>query len=150
MNMRIVVCDDDQASLEQIKDLLLAYSREKERRMEIYTCSSAEELMEELAGGELLDIDLLLLDIVMEGKNGIELAETIRSRNKDVPIVFVTSSTEFALKAYHVRAVRYLLKPLTEESIYEMLDFVTAHLLTRKDKLFEVNTKKGCVNINYS
>ena len=31
-----------------------------------------------------------------------------------------------------------------------MLDFVIAHLLTRKDKIFEVNTKKGCVNINYS
>ena len=67
-----------------------------------------------------------------------------------MPIVFVTSSTEFALKAYHVRAVRYLLKPLNRELIDEMLDFVTTHLLTKKDKLFEINTKKGCVNINYS
>lgn len=87
---------------------------------------------------------------MLEGKNGIELAEAIRSKNKDMPIVFVTSSTEFALKAYHVRAVRYLLKPLQTEAVYEMLDFVIAHLLTRKDKIFEVNTKKGCVNINYS
>ncbi len=150
MNMKIVVCDDDQTSLEQIKELLLVYGREKEKRMEIHTYMSAEELQAALAGGEQTEIDLLLLDIVLEGKNGIELAEAIRSKNKDIPIVFVTSSTEFALKAYHVRAVRYLLKPLQTEAVYEMLDFVIAHLLTRKDKIFEVNTKKGCVNINYS
>ena len=150
MNMKIVVCDDDQMSLEQIKELLLAYGREKEKRMEIHTYMSAEELQAALEEGDQTEIDLLLLDIVLEGKNGIELAEAIRSKNKDMPIVFVTSSTEFALKAYHVRAVRYLLKPLQTEAVYEMLDFVIAHLLTRKDKIFEVNTKKGCVNINYS
>ena len=97
MNMKIVVCDDDQMSLEQIKELLLAYGKEKEKRMEIHTYMSAEELQAALEEGDQTEIDLLLLDIVLEGKNGIELAEAIRSKNKDMPIVFVTSSTEFAI-----------------------------------------------------
>ena len=150
MYMKIIVCDDDPTSLEQIKGLLLAYGREKEMRMEIHTFISASQMQEALAAEKLKDADLLLLDIVMEGKNGIELAESIRNKDKEMPIVFVTSSTEFALKAYHVQAVRYLLKPLEGEAMHEMLDFVTTHLLTRKDKLFELNTKKGCVNISYS
>ncbi len=150
MYMKIIICDDDQASLDQIKNLLIAYGREKKIRMEIHTYLSATEVQQAIVAGELKNIDLILLDIMMEGKSGIELAEGIRSKNKDMPIVFVTSSTEFALKAYHVRAVRYLLKPLNRELIDEMLDFVTTHLLTKKDKLFEINTKKGCVNINYS
>ena len=150
MYMKIIICDDDQASLDQIKNLLIAYGREKKIRMEIHTYLSAAEVQQAIVAGELKNIDLILLDIMMEGKSGIELAEGIRSKNKDLPIVFVTSSTEFALKAYHVRAVRYLLKPLNRELIDEMLDFVTTHLLTKKDKLFEINTKKGCVNINYS
>ncbi len=150
MYMKIIICDDDQASLDQIKNLLIAYGREKKIRMEIHTYLSAAEVQQAIVAGELKNIDLILLDIMMEGKSGIELAEGIRSKNKDMPIVFVTSSTEFALKAYHVRAVRYLLKPLNRELIDEMLDFVTTHLLTKKDKLFEINTKKGCVNINYS
>ncbi len=150
MYMKIIICDDDQASLDQIKNLLFTYGREKKMRMEIHTYFSAAEVQQATVAGELKNIDLMLLDIMMEGKSGIELAEGIRSKNKDIPIVFVTSSTEFALKAYHVRAVRYLVKPLNKEAIDEMLDFVIAHLLTKKDKLFEINTKKGCVNINYS
>lgn len=150
MYMKIIICDDDQASLDQIKNLLFTYGREKKMRMEIHTYLSAAEVQQTTVAGELKNIDLMLLDIMMEGKSGIELAEGIRSKNKDIPIVFVTSSTEFALKAYHVRAVRYLVKPLNKEAIDEMLDFVIAHLLTKKDKLFEINTKKGCVNINYS
>ena len=150
MYMKIIVCDDDPASLDQINSLLLAYGKEKEMRMAIHTYLSAAQVQEVFAAGELKNTDLILLDIMMKDKNGIELAEEIRSKNKDVPIVFVTSSTEFALKAYHVQAVRYLLKPLNKEAIYEMLDFVIAHLLIKKDKLFEINTKKRCVNINYS
>ncbi len=150
MYMKIIICDDDQASLDQIKNLLFIYGREKKMRMEIHTYLSAAEVQQATVAGELKNIDLMLLDIMMEGKSGIELAEGIRSKNKDIPIVFVTSSTEFALKAYHVQAVRYLVKPLNKEAIDEMLDFVIAHLLTKKDKLFEINTKKGCVNINYS
>ncbi len=150
MYIKIVVCDDDQTSMEQIKGLLHAYGREKEIRMDIHTYTSALEVQEALTAGELENADLLMLDIMMEGKNGIELAEDIRKKDRNIPIVFATTSPEFALKAYHVFAVRYLLKPLENEAVWEMLDFVIAHLLTKKDKIFGINTKKGCVNVNFS
>lgn len=150
MYMKILVCDDDQTSLEQIKGLLLAYAREKEVHMDIRTYDSAIQMHEAILAGELAQVDLILLDILMQSKNGIELAEEIRAKDKEMPIVFVTFSPEFALKAYNVLAVRYLLKPLETEAVWEMLDFVIAHLLTKKDKIFGINTKKGCVNVNYS
>ncbi len=150
MYMKIVVCDDDQTSLEQIRVLLLAYGREKDIRMDVRTYTSAVQMQDAAGAGELENVDLFLLDVVMEGKNGIELAESIREKDREVPIVFVTSSSEFALQAYNVLAVRYLLKPLESGAVCEMLDFVIAHLLTKKDKIFGINTKKGCVNVNYS
>lgn len=148
--MKIVACDDDQTSLEQIKGLLLAYARKKEVHMDIRTYTSALKMQEAIAAGGLAQMDLILLDILMREKNGIELAEEIRVKDKEIPIVFVTSSTEFALRAYNVLAVRYLLKPLETDAVWEMLDFVIAHLLPKKDKIFGINTKKGCVNVNYS
>lgn len=61
--------------------------------------------------------DLALLDIDMPGMNGIELAEAIRERQPDVSVIFLTGYPEYALKAYEVHPVGYLLKPVKKEKL---------------------------------
>lgn len=56
--------------------------------------------------------DLILLDIVMDGTNGLELAKTIRESDGEATIIFITSSKEYALQGYDVKALHYLLKPV--------------------------------------
>ena len=56
--------------------------------------------------------DIYLLDVVMPGLNGIELAKEIRSSDKAADIIFLTSSPEFAVESYTVKASNYLVKPV--------------------------------------
>lgn len=56
-------------------------------------------------------MDIILLDIVMPLLNGMDTARELRAQDTAVKIIFLTSSPEFALESYEVRAQDYLLKP---------------------------------------
>lgn len=56
--------------------------------------------------------NLILLDIVMDGTNGMELAKTIRKHDDETAIIFITSSMDYALQGYDVKALHYLIKPV--------------------------------------
>lgn len=56
--------------------------------------------------------DLILLDIIMDGTDGIEIARIIRSFDNDAVIIFITASSEYALQGYDVKALHYLMKPV--------------------------------------
>lgn len=66
--------------------------------------------------------DIILMDVVMPLLNGIEAARELRQQDKSVKIVFLTSSLEFAVDSYTVKASNYLLKPLDAEKLYLCLD----------------------------
>ena len=65
--------------------------------------------------------DLILLDIVMDGMNGMELAKMIRDSDQEAEIVFVTSSSEYALGGYDVGALHYLMKPVDEKLLESLI-----------------------------
>jgi two-component system LytT family response regulator len=67
--------------------------------------------------------DVLLLDVQMPKLDGFDVLELV---GKDVPVVFVTAYDEFALRAFDVHAVDYLLKPFTRERLAAALDRVRA------------------------
>ena len=65
--------------------------------------------------------DFILLDIVMEGTNGMELARKIREHDSEAAIVFITANPEFALQGYDVNALHYLMKPLRKEVLEKLI-----------------------------
>lgn len=66
--------------------------------------------------------DLLLMDIFMGGMTGIETITEIRKTDPDIPVAFVTTSTEFTLESYQLNALGYILKPYKLEEIQRMMD----------------------------
>ena len=62
--------------------------------------------------------DLLLLDILMPGITGMDAAREIRQTNSTIPIIFLTSSSEYAVESYRVNAADYLLKPLDADKLF--------------------------------
>lgn len=66
--------------------------------------------------------DIIILDIIMPLLNGIDAAQEIRKSDKNVKIVFLTSSCEFTIESYHVHASNYWLKPINSEKLYQYLD----------------------------
>ena len=117
--MKIAVCDDDQYELGIIRELLDNYEASSNISFtEKYYNSSVEHAS--IAGFEKFDI--YFLDIIMPVMNGLALANQIHTFDKAAPIIFLTSSSEFAVDSYEVKAFNYLLKPVNKERLYTTLD----------------------------
>lgn len=104
--MHLAMCDDDLKSLEMLKKMIFEiYPGQEGLQISEYT--NGEQLLLQFQPGKY---DVIILDIEMNGINGLEAAEKIRNMDKKVILVFLTSHQEFAASGYEVNAFRYLLK----------------------------------------
>lgn len=119
--MRIAVCDDDPMELQKITSTLLQYAalHQKEADIAVYAYPDGDSL---LGGAKRLGgFSLMILDILMPGMNGMELAREIRDGGDPGKIIFLTSSPEYAVDSYRVGAFYYLLKPFLQEELFSIL-----------------------------
>lgn len=112
--MKIAVCDDEKNVREMLRDKIDRDYPDTD----IVFYESGEEL---LASDKLTDIDILFLDIQMEGRNGMDTARALRKNNEDVILIFVTALEEYVFQAFDVGAFHYLVKPFTDEKFREVL-----------------------------
>ncbi len=120
--MRIAICDDDKRELlfiRQFVDEFLSCDFVG-NKIEVFSFESSIELIKQLEIGKHFDI--FLLDVVMPDMNGMELAAEIRSKDTVAKIIFLTSSSEFAVKSYSVGAFNYLLKPVQQNELFSVLE----------------------------
>lgn len=119
--LHIAICDDLPDQLEKIKVGVRKYfGAYPEEKIEIYTYNNPLIFLESLykTGG----FDILLLDICMPGIDGTQVAAEIRKRGDKSEIIFVTTSDEFAVDAFALKAAHYLVKPFTQAQLSEALD----------------------------
>lgn len=120
---QIAICDDEERELGKTEALLDAYRRvHPECHFSVRSYSSMEALVFEMAN--LNPFDLLLLDIYMPGKDGIKGARELRKNGYEGPIIFLTSSKEYALDAYNLNALQYILKPVEQTRFFSVLEKV--------------------------
>ena len=91
-------------------------------------------------------IDIIFMDIYLGGINGIEAARDI-SRTGRGRFIFTTASREYALEAFALNAVHYLLKPLTKNAVREALGRCLPKREDEHPKLLEIKTRQGIVPI---
>lgn len=144
--MKIAVCDDDSQELERISALIDTYKRESKVPLTYKTFRSATELISSMGSS---DYDILLLDILMPGINGMQAAHEIRAFDAGVKIAFLTSSPEFAVESYAVKAYDYILKPVSKDKLFSILDAVIAEELKPLEGL-TVKTQSGITRILFS
>ncbi|MCI8634985.1 MAG: response regulator transcription factor [Eubacterium sp.] len=147
--MRLVICDDNLNDLTEFERLAKKYSvLTPGVQFHITKFSDPSLLAAQIQTGKPADI--YILDIVMSGMTGIDLGNEIRRHNSNSIIIYVTSSDSFALDAYEVHAVRYLLKPVGESKFFEALDYALTHLEEKKEAVYLVKTKEGLESIPYA
>ncbi|MCH5256569.1 MAG: response regulator transcription factor [Lachnospiraceae bacterium] len=118
---QIALCDDEQTELMKTKEMLSSYKKlHPELDFEIGTFENAEKLLVKVQEGYAPD--LILMDIYMDGKSGIEAARELREMGKKSRVVFLTTSENHALEAFRLDAVQYLLKPVSEADLFSLLD----------------------------
>lgn len=122
--LRVLIIDDELLARQRIEDLLA-----KEPRVEL--AGQATDGNEAVAMIRELHPDLVFLDVQMPGRTGIDVVETIGADSMPATI-FTTAYERFALKAFDVAAVDYLVKPFDDERF--------AQALNRARKLIEAMT----------
>lgn len=120
MELRIAITDDLNSEREKLSSAIAApFEKVGLAIGNIDEFTSGEALLRQFSAGKY---DLIFLDIYMGGISGVETAKRIRSIDKNVMLVFVTTSNEFASVSYAVKANFYLLKPIRSDSIKQLAE----------------------------
>lgn len=124
--IKIAVCDDNREELNKISHTLDIYRNEKNPYITTQLYGNGFSLIDALESG--INFDIVILDIIMPGENGIDIAREIRKSHEDIQIIFLTSSPEYAVESYEVNANNYILKPFSEEKIFSVMDTCLKHI----------------------
>lgn len=120
MPMKIGICDDEEIIRKQLGNVISNYLSNRKIEFEIYYYVSGIDLLEST---EHIDFSFIFLDIDLGKYNGVEIAKSIRKKqNKPVNIIFVTSYIEFQTKVISIHIFDYLIKPISNEQLYKVLD----------------------------
>ena len=144
--MHIAVCDDNIDELSRIAFLLENYCRDRQSSITYESFHSAIELLETM---KLRQFNLLLLDILMPGITGIDAAKEIRRSDSEIPIIFLTSSREFAVESYRVNAEDYIMKPACKDEIFPILDRQLTRF-TEEEAYLTLKTGNGIIKLPFS
>lgn len=139
----IALCDDEEKELDMVEDFMAKYQNKNQvMTYRIERFLSARALLKRITEEKYIP-DLLLLDICMPDKDGIKAAEEMRKMGINTPIIFLTSSKEYALEAYGVDAIQYLLKPLNQERFFHVMDFAFGQIRKIKDSRILIKISGG-------
>jgi len=120
--MDIVICEDIEKEATSLWLHINRYINEMNCTVNVVLYNSGDKLLRDFAMNKLSDVKIIFLDIYMPGTDGIDTAKKIRESNKDIIIIFTTTSKNHSLEGYSVYALQYLVKPVEYPEVKEVLD----------------------------
>lgn len=136
--MRIAVCEDNKLENDMLCELLKEEADRFGLKCEVLSFESGDALLGSSDSQE--EIDFLILDIYMQGRNGILTAMKVRENHPDIQIAFFTASRDFALDAFQLDALHYLVKPITLESVRKLLCRYQERMGKQELKILKIRT----------
>ena len=130
--MKVIYVDDESTLLENFRLTAEGLSR-------IDTLHLFRNSEEALGWAREHEIDVAFLDIQMPGINGMELAKKLKEIDRNIRIVFVTAYDQYALEAFGVDAIGYLLKPYSREDVEKEME-KAAYIMPRPRVRIEIRT----------
>ena len=147
MMIRIALCDDEQKVLNEVSSYINQYAEKQAvEGVEIGCFSSARSLKNVLDDGMIYDI--FVLDVYIGDELGLTLAQDIRKRGIENPIIFLTASIEHAPQSFETGTLRYLLKPIDIRKLYEALDVAIVQFEKLQAKQIMFKTESGVESVN--
>ena len=141
---KFAICDDSPDMTSLVHQLTLKWADARSITAEINIFDSAEAFL--FSYSETKDYDILLLDIEMGGMDGVSLAKKLREENRYVQIVFITGYSDYIAEGYDVDALNYLIKPLKEGKLFEVLDKAVVRI-ARGEKMLTLELPEETVKV---
>lgn len=145
--LNFVLCDDNQSILKRLEKMIDSILiNNKLSGQVVFSTTNPDNLLNYIA---FHPFDVVILDIDLKSNlSGIDLANTIRTRNKKSYIIFSSAHMEYVMVAYKYKTFDFLAKPITlerlEETIIRLYDDVSAE----NTCFFKVSNKNGYINSN--
>ncbi len=114
--MRIAICDDDKTSINDIQKNIRTFSDDTGIIFEENIFTSAEALLESESS-----LDIAILDVEMDGMNGIRLGEILRQKMPHIILIYITAHKKYLDDALNLNAVRFFEKPIDSQRFYRGL-----------------------------
>lgn len=143
--INIAICEDDIKQLNDIISLIEEYKTTLSKDISYTSFESAIDLIDIIKKGKQFDI--IFLDIIMPLLNGMEAAKEIQDVDKNVMILFLTSSSEFAVESYEVGAYYYALKPVLKDKFFTIMNKTIEELEKQKNDTLIIKSKDGISRI---
>lgn len=133
VNIKVAVLEDSSADAEYVTALVDRWGKEAGHTLNINRFPSSEAFLFQYEDEK--NVDILLLDIEMGQMNGVDLAKKIRQGNDRVQMIFITGYPDFMAEGYEVSALHYLMKPVSCERLWTVLDRAAANLAREEKRL---------------
>jgi len=141
---RVALCDDDPRFCEACGKLLEEVLRDRGWDCSPDVFSEPEAFLRAVLAG-MAPYDLLLIDVLLGGKNGVELAKALRKKGVGCDLAFISVTPDFALEGYEAEPLHYLTKPVTREKLAGVID--RALKRRRGERALIVRTKAGICRV---
>ena len=123
--LSIAICDDLSQDRVRLQEDIKAYFADKPEKANVMSFESGDEF---LAVIQKKPIQIVFMDVYMEGLSGVETSRQLRKMGQSCAIIFTTTSPDHAMAGYEVSASDYLLKPFERKDVFEALDYAISKL----------------------
>ena len=122
--IRIAIVEDAAFDRQVLRDCLREYGQETGTELQITEFTGGSSFLEQYPD----NLDLIFMDIMMDGMDGLTTARKLRRRDSRVLLVFVTSMVPYAVQGYSVDAMDFIVKPVTYTGLKLCMDRVVRRL----------------------
>ena len=143
--LRIAICDDEETELWHIADLTGNFLGERGLSAEVREFTHPDTL---LSACDATAFHIYMLDMVMPMLSGLALGQSIRRKSTDAQIIYITTEAGFALDAYTVNPLHYLLKPVAEQALFAALELAAEKVGFGEETTITVKTREGLRTIH--
>lgn len=145
--MHIAIVEDDAATRATTTALLTAYQTEHNQELTWTNFESAEALLFALPDTAF---DFLLLDIRLTGRDGMTLAKSIRARDANIAIAFLSNYEQYVFDGYDVDALAYIMKPLTAPKLAGLLSKAESRMQPEASCSVFTATCSACTSMTFA
>ena len=118
MKLNVFIADDDPKITQTLEYIIRDWEYQNRQKVNLQIKND----LKDVKVTSLIPYDLIILDIEIGSANGIGFAKSLRNAGSDAAIAFVSNYEKYAIEGYSTRAISYLLKPLSHDKVFPLLD----------------------------
>ena len=144
---KVAICDDESLTCQEIEKILIENSQQIGAKFDAEIFYTGEALIESIRCGS--SYDFLILDIELARMSGIDVGKFLREKNRNfhTQIIYVSSKETYVMKLFSVQPLDFLVKPITEESLFKALKR-GFEIIGESEDFFFCNVKRENITIS--